>query len=50
MKKTYITPKTEAIEVKTISMLADSLGKGTTTITDESQVLGRRDSGWDDDE
>ena len=55
MKKTYMTPKMETIEVRTIGMLADSrnLNKGTTTITSESSVLGRDtstdwDSDWDD--
>ena len=50
MKKTYMTPKMETVEVKTISMLAESLPKGEGGISDESQVLGRRDSGWSDDE
>ncbi len=50
MKKTYMTPKTETIEVKTIGMLAESLGKGTNAVTQESQVLGRGGSSWDDEE
>ena len=52
MKKTYMTPKMETIEVKTIGMLADSrnLNKGTTTITNESSVLGRGGSDWDDED
>ena len=52
MKKTYMTPKMEKIEVRTIGMLADSqsLNKGTTTINNESSVLGRGDAGWNDDD
>jgi len=49
MKKTYMTPKMETIEVKTISMLAESLPKSGNAVTSESAVLGRG-GGWDDDE
>ena len=45
-----MTPKMETIEVKTIGVLAESLEKGSTAVTKESDVLGRRDSGWSDDE
>ena len=53
MKKTYMTPKMETIEVRTsIGLLNGSrnLNKGTTTITNESSVLGRGDAGWNDDD
>ena len=50
MKKTYMTPKTETIEVKTVGMLAQSLDKSENTVTQESQVLGRGGSSWDDED
>ncbi len=52
MKKIYMTPEMKAIEVKTISMLADSLPKNSAAVTNESAVLGRGggDFDFDDDE
>ena len=52
MKKTYMTPKMETIEVRTIGMLAESrnMTKGSTPVSDESVVLGRGGSDWDDED
>ena len=52
MKKTYMTPKLEKIEVRTIGMLdeSQSMTKGSTPVSDESVVLGRGDAGWNDDD
>ncbi len=41
MKKTYIIPEMETLELKTVGMLANSLPKADTEVTDEAEVLTR---------
>ena len=42
MKKTYIIPEMETLELKAVGMLAaSSLDKNGTPVTDENEVLGR---------
>ena len=42
MKKTYINPEMETVELKmNSSMLVGSLPKGSESVTDESDVLSR---------
>ena len=50
MKKTYINPEMEIVEMKmNNAMLAGSMPKSNDEITDESSVLGR-DFGFDDED
>ena len=50
MKKTYINPATEIVEIASlIQILAGSLPKGSEGVSDESKVLSRRGM-WDDEE
>ncbi len=52
MKKTYLNPTIEVVEVKTEQLLdVTSLGKdSSTTISDNDAVLGRGGSDWDDED
>ena len=55
MKKQYMAPALEIVNVKTIGMLAGSLPKNQESVTDEHDVLSRRrrrryQDDWDDDE
>ena len=55
MKKQYMTPSLEIVDVKTTGMLANSLPKNEEPVTSESEVLSRRrrrryEDEWDDEE
>jgi hypothetical protein len=41
MKKTYMQPTIEVVKIQTLGMLAASLPKETTGVSDESEVLSR---------
>ena len=49
MKKTYQNPTLEVVKIQTVGMLADSLMKGTESVKDEKNVLGR-DYDFDDED
>ena len=48
MKKIYMTPEMETIELKTVGMLAQSLRRGEGTI--DPGDIGAPSLDWDDDE
>ena len=54
MKKTYISPALVAVQLDTCHMMAESLDivRGTTTITDQSQILTKENKDvnlWDEE-
>lgn len=51
MKKTYIKPSVKAVKLTmNCAMLAGSLRKNSDTVTNENDILSRRNSIWDDEE
>ena len=52
MKKLYLKPDAKVYVIETAQMIADSLGKNSTTAVNpgSSNVLSRGGSSWDDDD